>query len=65
MEAGFGAGDMGSEIVIGRGSPGGSSTDPNETPAAAEIEPPSSTEASSAGDAKKSGSGSTGHEVGI
>jgi hypothetical protein len=36
MEAGFVAGDLGSEIVFGRGSSGGSSADPNETPAAAD-----------------------------
>ena len=53
MEAGFVAGDLGSEIGFGRGSSGGSSADPNETLAAADKEPPSSNEASSAGDAKK------------
>ena len=51
-EAGFVAGDLGSEIVFGRGSSGGSA-DPNETLGAAEKDPPSSTEASPAGHAKK------------
>ena len=40
-------------VVSGRGSSGGSSAFPNETLAAADKEPPSSNEASSAGDAKK------------
>ena len=55
-EAGFVAGDLGSEIVfgraVGRGSSGGSA-DPNETLGAAEKDQPSSTEASPAGHAKE------------
>jgi len=62
MEAGFVAGDLVSEIVSGRGSSGGSSAYPNETPVAADKGPPVQLKkALLVMRKRKSGYGSTGH----